>query len=299
MSPAPNTSYKSQSQGWIWYSSHETRPDNCPPFDMKDETMVVIPNGELFCRFNMNHSTDKPVELCFRTDKQSHWANLKRHVESHRIQMGDEDVPVTLEKNRTGGLTMTDHRRLVNYWDTVQQHIESCDAGEEPRPVDKTPTRPDNRPSNAPKAKDLFTLPMTKARKGAPSHPFIMAMKMMVGQKSKACRGCQNNGKSACPPNRKHYCQLWLRFKVHTKESPEEVSEDEDDESGTENSLHTLLDTHRPTSKEHLPGQDNSAGLINVPHPEPRVFRSSKTSEQLPDREQHKLNTLVDYFAGQ
>ncbi|KAI1463212.1 uncharacterized protein F4812DRAFT_447501 [Daldinia caldariorum] len=112
MSPAPNTSYKSRSQGWLWYSSHETRPDNCPPFDMKDKTTVIIPNGELFCRCNMNRNTDKPVDLCFRTDKQSHWPNLKRHVESHRVQVGDEDVPVTLTKNRTGGLTMTDHRRL-------------------------------------------------------------------------------------------------------------------------------------------------------------------------------------------
>ncbi|KAI0838681.1 hypothetical protein F5Y06DRAFT_267540 [Hypoxylon sp. FL0890] len=228
----PNTSYKMQSEGWKWYASHVTRPEHCPPFTMEGESQVAIPNGEMFCRFNLNHNTDQPAQLCYRTEKQDHWANLKRHVESHRVTVGDTDVPVTLTKNRTGGLTMQDHQRLIQYWDTLKQHIDQYNPldEDEPKPV-KTPTRPDIRPPHAPKTKDLLVVPMTKRRKGSPPHPNLRIMMAMVNQKRKVCKACELAGKAECPTTRKHYCQLWSRFKVHPKEPAEEVSDADDEDS--------------------------------------------------------------------
>ncbi|XDG01059.1 hypothetical protein ABKA04_000674 [Annulohypoxylon sp. FPYF3050] len=245
MAPPPNTSYKSLSEGWKWYSAQETRPDNAPPFTMDGVNKVFVPNGEVFCRFNMNHNTEEGVDLCPRADKQLHWANLKRHVESHHVHDGDILIPVVLEKNRTGGLTMTDHYQMTRYWNKVKQQIDEYDPLEELKPLDITPIRLRTRLPHGSKVKDLFNVPMTKTRTTKdgvkkPPHPKIPEMRLM-----------------SCPTIRKPYCELWMHFKKHPKEK-------EDEESDSMSTSPTDRKSVSPSAKKTLSSSTQDASHQNT-----------------------------------
>ncbi|KAI1086194.1 hypothetical protein F5B19DRAFT_480121 [Rostrohypoxylon terebratum] len=274
MAPPPSTSYKSMSVGWKWYSAHETRPVDVPPFQIRGLNKVVIPNGELFCRFNMNHNTEHGVTLCPRVDKQQHWANLKRHVESHRVRAGDVLIPVELEKNRTGGLTMTDHYEISRYWDQVKQKIDEYNPSEELKSIDITLTRLGTRHPHDPEPKDLLIVPMTQSRTGRdkikiPPRAKIQTMRLMCRIKKKVCNACKERGRETCPTNRKPYCEMWMRFQKH----PQEVEDEDGDEGEESDSRSTspaarktvLLSTH-DTFHQSTPRKENPGYPIVTIH---------------------------------